>query len=49
VVTAKVVQHRLGHSSITVTLDTYGYLFPTAMMVRSWQKRSAPYWGDLLG
>jgi integrase len=26
---AKVVQHRLGHSSITVTLDTYGHLFPT--------------------
>jgi len=25
---AKVVQHRLGHSSITVTLDTYGHLFP---------------------
>lgn len=24
----KVVQHRLGHSSITVTLDTYGHLFP---------------------
>ena len=25
---AKVVQERLGHSSITVTLDTYGHLFP---------------------
>jgi integrase len=25
---AKVVQKRLGHSSITVTLDTYGHLFP---------------------
>jgi integrase len=25
---AKVVQHRLGHSSIVVTLDTYGHLFP---------------------
>jgi integrase len=25
---AKVVQHRMGHSSITVTLDTYGHLFP---------------------
>lgn len=24
---AKVVQERLGHSSITVTLDTYGHLF----------------------
>jgi integrase len=27
---AKVVQHRLGHSSITVTLDTYGHLFPSS-------------------
>jgi integrase len=25
---AKIVQERLGHSSITVTLDTYGHLFP---------------------
>jgi integrase len=25
---AKMVQERLGHSSITVTLDTYGHLFP---------------------
>lgn len=25
---AKVVQRRLGHSSIAVTLDTYGHLFP---------------------
>ena len=25
---AKVVQHRLGHSSIVITLDTYGHLFP---------------------
>jgi integrase len=25
---AKVVQERLGHSSITVTFDTYGHLFP---------------------
>lgn len=24
---AKIVQHRMGHSSITVTLDTYGHLF----------------------
>jgi integrase len=24
----KVVQHRLGHSSITVMMDTYGHLFP---------------------
>ena len=25
---AKVVQERLGHSSITLTLDVYGHLFP---------------------
>jgi integrase len=24
----KAIQHRLGHSSITVTLDRYGHLFP---------------------
>jgi hypothetical protein len=24
----KVIQERLGHSSIKVTLDTYGHLFP---------------------
>ena len=24
----KVVQERLGHSSITVTMDLYGHLFP---------------------
>jgi integrase len=26
----KVVQDRLGHSSIMVTMDTYGHLFPRA-------------------
>jgi integrase len=25
---AKVVQERLGHSSIAMTMDTYGHLFP---------------------
>jgi integrase len=25
----KVVQERLGHSSITITMDTYSHLFPT--------------------
>jgi len=24
----KVVQHRMGHSSVMVTADTYGHLFP---------------------
>lgn len=26
---AKVVQERLGHSTIAMTLDTYGHLFPS--------------------
>jgi integrase len=26
--TAKIVQERMGHSSITMTMDTYGHLFP---------------------
>ena len=26
--TPKVVQHLLGHSSIVITLDVYGHLFP---------------------
>jgi integrase len=26
---AKVVQHLLGHSSIVMTLDVYGHLFPS--------------------
>jgi integrase len=26
---AKVVQERVGHSSIAVTMDTYGHLFPS--------------------
>ena len=25
---AKVVQERLGHAGVTITLDTYGHLFP---------------------
>ena len=25
----KIIQERLGHSSITVTMDTYGHLMPT--------------------
>ena len=28
--TAKAVQSRMGHSSIQVTFDTYGHLFPSA-------------------
>lgn len=27
---AKVVQHLLGHSSIAMTLDLYGHLFPSS-------------------
>ena len=26
----RVVQERLGHSSIVMTMDTYGHLFPSA-------------------
>ena len=25
---AKVIQERMGHASITITMDTYGHLFP---------------------
>ena len=36
---AKLAQERLGHSSITMTLDTYGHLFPrgddTAALARA--------------
>ena len=28
-VNPKIIQERLGHSSITVTMDTYGHLMPT--------------------
>jgi integrase len=27
-VQAKIIQERMGHASITVTMDTYGHLFP---------------------
>jgi len=34
----KLVQERLGHATITMTMDVYGHLFPRAMTVRSWQR-----------
>jgi integrase len=40
---AKVVSERLGHSSITLTLDTYSQVLPTM------QKRAADVMGMLLG
>jgi integrase len=40
---AKVVSERLGHSSITLTLDTYSHVLPTM------QKRAAGVMGATLG
>jgi integrase len=42
-VPAKIVSERLGHSSITLTLDTYSHVLPTM------QKRAAATIGKLLG
>jgi integrase len=42
-VPAKVVSERLGHSSITLTLDTYSHVLPTM------QRRVADMMGRLLG
>jgi integrase len=40
---AKVVSERLGHSSITLTLDTYSHVLPTM------QRRAADVMGTILG
>jgi integrase len=40
---AKVVSERLGHSSVTLTLDTYSHVLPTM------QKRAADVLGQILG
>jgi integrase len=40
---AKVVSERLGHSSVTLTLDTYSHVLPTM------QKRAADVMGTILG
>ncbi len=40
---AKVVSERLGHSSVTFTLDTYSHVLPTM------QKRAADVMGMILG
>jgi integrase len=42
-VPAKVVSERLGHSSITLTLDTYSHVLPTM------QRRAADLMGEILG
>jgi len=42
---AKVVQERLGHSSITVTLDTYGHLFPRGDDSAKLAQAEARLWG----
>jgi integrase len=41
----KVVQERLGHSSITVTLDTYGHLFPRGDDSAKLAEAEARLWG----
>jgi integrase len=42
---AKVVQERLGHSSITVTLDTYGHLFPRGDDTAKLAEAESRLWG----
>jgi integrase len=42
---AKVVQERLGHSSITVTLDTYGHLFPRGDDLAQLAEAEGRLWG----
>ena len=42
---AKVVQERLGHSSITVTLDTYGHLFPNGDDAAKLAQAESKLWG----
>jgi integrase len=42
---AKVVQERLGHSSITMTLDTYGHLFPRGDDSAKLAEAEARLWG----
>ncbi len=37
---AKIVQQRMGHATITLTLDTYSHLFPAA----GDETRSSPIW-----
>ena len=41
-VNPKIIQERLGHSSITITMDTYGHLMP------SMQKDAVLNFADLL-
>jgi integrase len=42
-VPAKVVSERLGHASVTLTLDTYSHVLPTM------QRRAADLMGQILG
>ena len=43
----KVVQHLLGHSSIVMTLDVYGHLFPHGNDRTELAEASAACWGDM--
>ena len=42
----KTVQHRLGHSSIAMTADTYGHLFASGDRVPSWQLPNTRFWAN---
>ena len=42
----KVVQERLGHSSITMTMDVYGHLFPRGDDSVSWPRLSVRFWPE---
>lgn len=42
----KVVQYRLGHSSIAMTMDVYGHLFTRGAMAQSWRKLRRLCWLD---
>ena len=41
---AKVVQERLGHASIVMTMDTYGHLFPASNDRAELEAASAALW-----
>jgi integrase len=41
---AKVVQERLGHSSIMMTMDVYGHLFPRATIPPSLRRLKSRFW-----
>src|SRR5262249_50030219 len=42
----KVVQDLLAHSTISMTLDIYGHLFPSKVIVTSWRQPPSVYWAE---